>query len=53
MLTAVFRIREGDSVKKGEEPEGFRKGGHSKKENDDTNQGVCRIQDLNYSCFAY
>lgn len=45
MLTGTSGIREGSSVKKVEVPEGLRKGGHSKKENDDTSQGVCRIQE--------
>ena len=43
MLTGTSGIREGGSVNQVEVPEAFGKGGHSKKENDDTNQSVCRI----------
>lgn len=45
MLTGVSRVREGGSMKEVHVLEGFRKAEHSKKENNDTNQGVGRIQE--------
>lgn len=44
VLTEVSRVMEGGSVRKVQVPKDFRKCEHSKKENDDTNQGVCIIQ---------